>query len=269
MLKVSKKTKLFDPSFVGVQIWWEEDDEIEYVGPAALRGEATHIAASCSRGKGRIHYLYPVEIRVSASSRTREISYHKNPAGWPKGWELEEGDLIIEFDPDGKTPLTLSYRFSDGGETVRLEKGADWIYQSPTAAVGEEITVRGKSYTLRIDRPNQSRLRNQLLAEVGRCQLTGTETADVLEACHIVPVRNGGSDVIANALLLRSDLHVLFDMGLIAFHPSDSGWVVGKIAESVTDQLYKLLFSAPLHGVGAEHGPYLTHRLALQPAGNG
>ncbi len=267
MLKVSKKTKPFDPSFIGLQIWWEEDDEIEYVGPAALWGEATHIAASCSRGKGRIHYLYPVELHVSASSR--EISYHKNPAGWPKGWELEEGDLIIEFDPDGKTPRTLSYRFSDSGETVRLDKGSDWIYQSRMAAVSEEITAREKSHTLRIDRPNQSRLRNQLLAEVGRCQLTGTETADVLEACHIVPIRNGGSDLIANALLLRRDLHVLFDAGLITFHSSDNGWVVGKVAESVTDQLYKLLVNAPLHGVGPQHRPYLKHRLALQPTENG
>lgn len=269
MLKVREKTKPFDPFFFGLQIWWEEDDEIEYLGPAALWGAATHIAASCSRGKRRIHYLYPVKLRALGSSRTREIHYHKNPAGWPRDWELEEGDLTIEFDLDGETPRTLSYRYRDGGETVRLDKGADWIYQSPKAAFSEEITARKKSRTLRIDRPNQSRLRNQLLAEVGRCQLTGTETADVLEACHIVPVRNGGSDVIANALLLRRDLHVLFDAGLIAFHPSDNGWVVGRIAESVTDHPYKLLVGAPLHGVRAEHGPHLRHRLALQPGGNG
>lgn len=39
----------------------------------------------------------------------------------------------------------------------------------------------------------------------------------VLEAAHIVPVGQGGAHRIDNGMLLRSDMHTLFDRGYIGF----------------------------------------------------
>lgn len=44
-----------------------------------------------------------------------------------------------------------------------------------------------------------------------RCAISGEKTLPVLEAAHIQPYAEAGPSVIGNGLLLRSDLHKLFD----------------------------------------------------------
>jgi len=46
-----------------------------------------------------------------------------------------------------------------------------------------------------------------------RCSVTGERTLPVLEAAHIRPYADGGAHDVRNGLLLRRDLHVLFDLG--------------------------------------------------------
>ena len=46
-----------------------------------------------------------------------------------------------------------------------------------------------------------------------RCAITGERTLPVLEAAHIKPYSSGGPHEPGNGLLLRSDLHTLFDQG--------------------------------------------------------
>jgi putative restriction endonuclease len=48
-----------------------------------------------------------------------------------------------------------------------------------------------------------------------RCAMTGEKTLPVLEAAHIKPFGENGPHRISNGLLLRSDLHILFDRGYI------------------------------------------------------
>lgn len=48
-----------------------------------------------------------------------------------------------------------------------------------------------------------------------RCAITGEKTLPVLQAAHIKPYASGGEHLVTNGLLLRSDLHTLFDEGYI------------------------------------------------------
>ena len=48
-----------------------------------------------------------------------------------------------------------------------------------------------------------------------RCAITREKALPVLEAAHIRPVADGGSHRLSNGLLLRSDVHTLFDRGYI------------------------------------------------------
>jgi putative restriction endonuclease len=48
-----------------------------------------------------------------------------------------------------------------------------------------------------------------------RCAITKEKALPVLEAAHIRPVAEGGSHRLGNGLLLRSDVHTLFDRGYI------------------------------------------------------
>jgi len=52
-----------------------------------------------------------------------------------------------------------------------------------------------------------------------RCAVTGERALPVLEAAHIKPVSLGGQHQIGNGLLLRSDVHRLFDDGYVTVTP--------------------------------------------------
>lgn len=48
-----------------------------------------------------------------------------------------------------------------------------------------------------------------------RCAITGERTLPVLDAAHIRPYSESGPHQVSNGLLLRSDIHTLFDRGYI------------------------------------------------------
>lgn len=48
-----------------------------------------------------------------------------------------------------------------------------------------------------------------------RCAITGERTLPALAACHIKPYSDLGPHQVNNGLLLRSDLHNLFDLGYL------------------------------------------------------
>lgn len=52
-----------------------------------------------------------------------------------------------------------------------------------------------------------------------RCAITGEKIVPVLQAAHIRPVTREGENRVDNGLLLRSDVHTLFDMGYLGLHP--------------------------------------------------
>jgi len=52
-----------------------------------------------------------------------------------------------------------------------------------------------------------------------RCAVTGEKTLPVLEAAHIRPYARQGPHRVSNGLLLRSDLHKLFDVGYVTVTP--------------------------------------------------
>jgi putative restriction endonuclease len=52
-----------------------------------------------------------------------------------------------------------------------------------------------------------------------RCAVTGERILPVLQAAHIRPVTAGGPHRVENGLLLRSDIHTLFDRGYLSVTP--------------------------------------------------
>jgi putative restriction endonuclease len=52
-----------------------------------------------------------------------------------------------------------------------------------------------------------------------RCAMTGERSLPALEAAHIKPYSNDGPHRVSNGLLLRADLHRLFDAGYITITP--------------------------------------------------
>ena len=61
-----------------------------------------------------------------------------------------------------------------------------------------------------------------------RCAITGERTLPVLDAAHIKPYSSGGPHAPENGLLLRSDLHTLFDQGYVTVDADKLNVVVSR-----------------------------------------
>jgi hypothetical protein len=74
--------------------------------------------------------------------------------------------------------------------------------------------------SLRRTRNGQSPLKRNLLRVYDKkCCITGCNVAITLDACHIEPHHLNGNNHSSNALLLRTDIHVLWDKNMIGIHP--------------------------------------------------
>ncbi len=86
-------------------------------------------------------------------------------------------------------------------------------------------------------RQGAPRFRRALLrAYEGRCAMTGYDAPPALEAAHIVPYRGPQTNHPANGLLLRADMHDLFDLGLVAV---DTDSMRLRLAGSLADTKYE------------------------------
>lgn len=75
------------------------------------------------------------------------------------------------------------------------------------ARYGAERTVR--------PRLGQGTFRYALEQAYGRCAVTGEHSLPALDAAHILPYGDGGEHTVNNGLLLRADVHRLFDTGYV------------------------------------------------------
>jgi len=78
-------------------------------------------------------------------------------------------------------------------------------------------------------RQGQQDFRKSLLRAYGKCAITGSKVEPILEAAHIHPYREDGSFEISNGLLLRADIHTLFDLGLIAIDTNNMRVVISSL----------------------------------------
>jgi len=117
----------------------------------------------------------------------------------------------------GKTYDTRSGEGARLWEEVRLRLGAAPV--APRADEVAEPVPFGEPYLVR-PRLGQGSFR-VLVTDLyqRRCAVTGERALPVLDAAHIRAVKEGGKHVPSNGLLLRSDVHRLFDSGYVTVTP--------------------------------------------------
>jgi len=105
-------------------------------------------------------------------------------------------------------------------------------------------------------RRGQAAFRAALLEAYGsKCCVTGCALKDALEAAHIAPYRGDHSHHLQNGLLLRSDIHTLFDLGLLVVTES---YRVKLATVALVDDSYVDLEGKPLElPVDQAHHPSL------------
>ena len=103
---------------------------------------------------------------------------------------------------------------------LRAEIGRTADAQSNELMVAEEAVKRFGKPQLVVPRLGQGAFRIAVTDAYGRaCAVTGEHSLPALEAAHIKPYGQDGPHAIANGLLLRADLHRLFDQGYVTVTP--------------------------------------------------
>ncbi|MBC8139280.1 MAG: HNH endonuclease [Fibrella sp.] len=165
------------------------------------------------------------------------------PVRWTNGYFLFEGD----------SPLPLHIR-----ETVTpyLTATPDDLTQLLTeteialnlANVFDPTNLadsREKVVAAILRRRGQPAFRQSLIqAYSGRCAITQFDAIDALEAGHILPYRGIQTSVVSNGLLLRADVHTLFDLGQIAV---DSDTMTVVLKNHLQKTKYSTLSGSSLH----------------------
>ncbi|MGN9776945.1 HNH endonuclease [Micromonospora sp. H33] len=96
------------------------------------------------------------------------------------------------------------------GTTVDLDLSQPWHRPGP---------VYGDP-RLAPQRLGQQAFKAVVLGAYGRrCAITGNKVQPVLQAAHIRPLPKGGEHRLDNGLLLKSDVHILFDRGYLGVDP--------------------------------------------------
>jgi hypothetical protein len=121
---------------------------------------------------------------------------------------------------DEQTSLELAY-----SATKLCEEG----YFSP-ATLQDERKRRLREI---VERRGQPDFRSKLcVAYNDRCAVTGFDAVVALEAAHIVPYCGPQSNHVSNGLLLRGDIHILFDLDLLGIDPEKVTIVLAPLLQS-------------------------------------
>lgn len=128
--------------------------------------------------------------------------------------------FVERYEPENSW-FVLHGPVHKGGPDARFFPDMSYMKDAQLAAefsgspASDDEKVR---YALRRERIGQQRFRTQLFeAYTGRCAVSGCSVNEALEAAHIENYSGPKSQVVSNGILLRRDLHSLFDAHLISF----------------------------------------------------
>ena len=139
--------------------------------------------------------------------------------------------------PNDWSPNIVQGKTYDDGEPTGLRLWAEVRERlhshtiNQAQIVSEEEAPIGPQYLVRA-RLGQGSFR-VLVTEAyqRRCALTGERTLPALQAAHIKPYALSGSNHVNNGLLLRADLHLLFDKGYMTITSDMTAEVSNRIRE--------------------------------------
>jgi hypothetical protein len=160
---------------------------------------------------------------------------YETPGIWMTG--SEEG---TEAESDFGTATYQKTIQSDGAERWTCfwksnDKPA--VEHSPICTLSDAENTRLYRMFARAER--DYKFRKLILGKQPRCEITGETKQVVLDAAHIFPVADGGKDEFENGIVLRRDLHKLFDANIIKLS-TDGIFTMNPILNS-----YKELFDVP------------------------
>ena len=159
-----------------------------------------------------------VECSLKVEGQHADFTYSQELCD-PEDWYL--GIIRLNFTDANRKTVTGAEWQSQGSnefDSKCLKLIENLIPNKPRRSVAIDLT---KKLKLVPARPEQPKFRNALLLLQGGCVISGCQVLTVLDAAHIAPVSKKGEFHPTNGLLLRTDLHRLFDANLLAINPDN------------------------------------------------
>jgi hypothetical protein len=154
--------------------------------------------------------------------------------------------LERECNPESRHARAPSIKSKKGSQIPRNESIANIVrskergYRKPKNQAEAQERIAASI----AGRRGQQEFRQKLLCLYKRCLITGCDAEEVLEAAHIQAYREAGTFDVRNGLLLRADIHTLFDLGLIAIDTADMTVIT---AEALKNTVYAEFNKKNLH----------------------
>ncbi|MCI2394372.1 HNH endonuclease [Aliiroseovarius sediminis] len=197
-----------------------------------------------------------LKLSQELKSKGRELHEVTATAGPPK-------DHFIVYE-DGLHPLKATIKKAmelsgidpsdDSRRGFTSHSARDWLpklgfsweqISNPTPSKITDFERHRKLQKI-LARPEQARFRLEVARLWGyRCPLTQCTAMEAMEAAHIIPIGAGGSDDPSNGILLRADIHKLFDAGLLEFELPELTIVLNGSAAECYRELSNCRLSVP------------------------
>lgn len=189
--------------------------------------------------KGRTDYLIKdhVERGLELLLFYRKKKYEHDGAGF----NFEGRFLYRNHEASGPTKFMLEREINTALTISDIESELETQGAfDPT----DLIDARRRTLSSIVRRQGQRSFRKRLLkAYNGQCAVTGCNIEALLEAAHIVPYQGAETNIVNNGLVLRADIHTLFDLGLLWVNPNS---LLVELADSLKDSEYSHLNQRPL-----------------------
>jgi hypothetical protein len=188
---------------------------------------AEELFSSAAGLKGVVHPVvgrkgdsYRAKCNISVAGKSAELDYESFPEE-NKRWGMYLGVTRLTFSSLRRDKIT-KIEWKGKGKRRFLSKLAK-IVSSPLGKPGAyKLSAPDKKKARRdvIERPGQAKFKSRLMVVYDRtCCISGCSVGEALDAAHIDQYYGSASDHPQNGLLLRRDLHALFDANLLGIHP--------------------------------------------------
>lgn len=184
---------------------------------------------------------YRAKCNLSVSTNTADLNYEVYPDLCRQyGWY--EGTLRFSFKDARRIEIVMIEWRHKGESFAKAAAKLEPYTPAPLDPYKLSKTTVTKSSRAVKERAGQVRFREKLLlAYAGKCCLSACHISAALEGAHIDPFYGPASDHPQNGLLLRHDLHDLFDAGLLAIAPS-------TLVAYVAPEVHQCKDYAAMHG---------------------
>src|SRR5665648_382031 len=134
--------------------------------------------------------------------------------------------------------------------------------------LAEELRRFGAPQTMQ-PRLGQGTVRIAVTSAYGACAVSGEHSLPALEAAHVRPYADGGEHALPNGLLLRADIHCLYDAGYVTVTPHYRFRVSHDLADDFRGRPRVRALRRPRHCLAARSPRPARPRAARLACGGG